>query len=91
MIQDIAGLGVALVGIYALLGLVFALAFALRGAGRLDPAARAGTWGFRLLVIPGAAAFWPLLALRWVRGLEEPPGERNAHRDAASPGMGGRS
>ena len=67
VIQDIAGTGVALVGIYAAIGLVFALAFAWRGASRLDPAAREGTWGFRLLVIPGAVAFWPLLALRWAR------------------------
>ena len=67
MIQDIASVGVALAGLYATVGMVFALAFAWRGASRLDPAAREGTWGFRLLVIPGAAAFWPLLALRWAR------------------------
>ena len=26
-----------------------------------------GTWGFRLLILPGAAALWPLLLLRWLR------------------------
>ena len=67
MIEHIAGIGVALVGVYAGIGLIFSLAFALRGASKLDPAAREGTWGFRLLVIPGAVAFWPLLALRWAR------------------------
>lgn len=67
MVRDIAGIGVALVGVYGSIGLVFALAFAARGASRLDPAAREGTWGFRVLVIPGAMAFWPLLALRWAR------------------------
>ncbi len=67
---------------YAGIGLVFGVAFALRGAQRLDPAAADGTWGFRVLLVPGAAALWPLLLARWVRGSGKPV-ERNAHRDAA--------
>ena len=52
---------------YAAVGLLFAGPFAAWGAGRTDPVARHGTWGFRILVIPGAAALWPLLAWLWVR------------------------
>ena len=52
--------------IYALVGLVFALAFAVRGVGRIDPMAQSGSWGFRVLIIPASAALWPLLALRWL-------------------------
>jgi hypothetical protein len=52
---------------YLVFGLVFAAAFTLTGAGKLDPAARHSTWGFRLIIIPGAAALWPLLAWRWVK------------------------
>jgi hypothetical protein len=69
-------------GCYLAAGLVFALAFVTAGVQRVDPAARDGTWGFRLLILPGAAALWPLLLARWVRG-GPPPEERNAHRDAA--------
>jgi len=68
---------------YAGVGLVFGVAFALFGAQRLDPAAAGGTWGFRVLLVPGAAALWPLLLTRWVRGSAKPV-ERNAHRDAAT-------
>ena len=50
--------------VYLLVGLVFALWFSLRGAARLDPVARSGTPGFRLLVIPGAILMWPWLALQ---------------------------
>ena len=73
---------VTLAGVYAALGLVFAVPFVLVGAQRTDPAAEGGTWGFRLLIIPGVIAFWPLLAFRWIGGREQPR-ERNPHRDAA--------
>ena len=52
-------------GMYALIGFVFALAFVTRGIERVDPAARETGVGFRLLVIPGAAALWPLLLRKW--------------------------
>lgn len=54
-------------GLYALLGVAFAIAFSWRGAARIDPAARDATWGFRVLVLPGAAALWPWLLIRWIR------------------------
>jgi hypothetical protein len=52
---------------YAGIGAAFAAAFAAWGAGRIDPVARHGTWGFRLLILPGAVALWPLLLVRWRR------------------------
>jgi hypothetical protein len=52
-------------GVYAGLGVVFAVVFALRGIERVDPGARGSGWGFRLLVLPGVVALWPLLARRW--------------------------
>lgn len=70
-------------GAYLALGLVFALWFVTKGVGRLDPVAADGTWGFRLLILPGTAALWPLFVLRLVRGTKTPPDERNAHRAAA--------
>lgn len=68
--------------IYVGLGLVVAVPFVVRGVGKIDPSAREGTRGFRLLILPGCVAFWPLIAWRWLRGAP-PPEERNAHRRAA--------
>ncbi len=68
------------IGFYLLAGLAFAVPFALVGVGEIDPHAAHGTWGFRLLLVPGTILLWPLLAHRWLRGVHEPPEERNAHR-----------
>lgn len=70
-------------GIYLAGGLVFAIPFALVGAKRIDPHAAHGSWGFRLLIIPGTLALWPLLLRRWLKGVHEPPEERTTHRAAA--------
>ncbi len=69
--------------LYAGIGLLFAIAFASVGARRIDPVAAGSTWGFKLLILPGAAALWPYLLLRWARRDAAPPTERSAHRDAA--------
>lgn len=85
MIEAAATLIVRLAGVYLSIGLVFAVAFVTVGAGRIDPVARNGTWGFKLLILPGTMALWPLLARRWLKGAGAVPCERNAHRDAARP------
>lgn len=79
----IAVLFLTLLGIYLACGLVFAVPFIIWGAKAIDPHAAHGSWGFRLLIIPGAAAFWPLLMHRWVRHIHEPPEESTAHRELA--------
>ena len=71
------------VGLYLTLGLIFALVFVFRGIGKVDPVAAQGSWGFRVLVIPGLALFWPLFAKRWIQAKGKPPLESNAHRSAA--------
>jgi len=85
--MGVAAAIVTVLGLYAAAGVLFALAFVTVGVQRVDPAAHGGTWGFRVLIFPGAAAFWPLLLARWVRGAPVSE-ERNAHRDAAR-GEGG--
>lgn len=62
-----ANLLVLLGELYLLFGLAFAGYFVMRGAGRLDPVAAQGTWGFRLLILPGSVALWPLLLVRLLR------------------------
>jgi hypothetical protein len=68
--------------LYAAIGLVFAVVFVIAGVGRIDAAAKGAPFTFRLLIIPGAAALWPMLLMRWVRG-RQPTLERNSHRDLA--------
>ncbi len=70
-------------GIYLLTGLTFAIPFVLVGVARIDPHAAHGSWGFRVLIIPGTLLLWPLLAQRWMKGIHEPPEENNPHRRAA--------
>ena len=72
-----------LLGIYVLLGIVFAPFFVLRGAARIDPSVKQSTWGFQVMIVPGVIALWPLLLLRWASGVQPPPIENNAHRQAA--------
>ena len=82
MIERLVAALVTALEVYLGIGLLFALLFVIWGVGRIDPQARGGTWGFRLLILPGTVALWPLLARRWLRGLA-PPTERSAHRIAA--------
>ncbi|RJP30818.1 MAG: hypothetical protein C4547_16240 [Phycisphaerales bacterium] len=52
---------------YAAVGAGFGVPFLLRGIDRIDPAARGSPWTFRLLILPGVIALWPVLARRWRR------------------------
>lgn len=56
-----------LLEMYAAAGVLFALAFVGIGVTRLDSAAKGSSWGFRLMILPGAAALWPWLLARWIR------------------------
>jgi hypothetical protein len=61
--------------VYAASGLLFGLAFITMGVGRVDAAAQGTSFAFRLLILPGVIAFWPLLTSKWVR----------AHRRGGNP------
>lgn len=64
---------------YAATGILFAATFIFRGVQRVDSEAQRSGVGFRLLILPGVAAFWPMFLHRWIHGIE-PPVERNPHR-----------
>ena len=59
---------VGLLSAYGLIGLLFGVCFVTVGVSRLDPMAKGAGPGFRLLILPGVAALWPLLLYRWLRG-----------------------
>ena len=69
-----------LLGLYLACGLVFAIPFVLIGVKKIDLHALHGSWGFRVLIVPGTMALWPLLLRRWASGVHEPPEECNGHR-----------
>ena len=52
---------------YLALGILFAMAFATAGIGRVDPVAKDSGVGFRLIIFPGVVAMWPWLLKRWIR------------------------
>jgi hypothetical protein len=54
---------------YGLIGAVFAVAFVTMGIQRVDSVAVHAPLGFRLIVLPGVAALWPLMLVRWIRSM----------------------
>jgi hypothetical protein len=83
MSLSLAQLLVGLAAFYAAAGALFAGPFVFRGLERIDPLGAGSPWSFRLLIVPGTIAFWPLLLLRWAAGSIAPPVEATAHRRAA--------
>lgn len=55
------------VAAYAVVGIVFGVAFVAKGARVLDPAASATPLRVRALFLPGAVAMWPALLIKWAR------------------------
>jgi hypothetical protein len=55
------------VGLYALAGLLTALAFVTTGVAQVLPRPAPVTIGARILLIPAAAALWPYVLYRWCR------------------------
>jgi hypothetical protein len=86
--EALAHIVVWIAGTYLAVGAAFAAAFVTTGVQRIDPVARDGTWGFRVVIVPGVVLLWPLLARRWAVGSVHPPRESNAHRRRARPRVG---
>jgi hypothetical protein len=85
MLETFAKAIVYTMAIYAGLGLVFAVPFVWLGVQRLDSEAQGSGIGFRLLILPGVAVFWPMFLYRWRRRIFEPPVEKNPHRLGRKP------
>lgn len=57
-------------GIYLLVGLAFAIAFAIRGCVSLDAGASGSGVLFRIMLLPAAILLWPKLLRRWIGGAD---------------------
>lgn len=62
-----AGWMAAALNLYAAAGVLFALPFLAWGLPRIDPAARGSSLAFRLIILPGTVALWPVLLRHWLR------------------------
>ena len=82
MSLELAYAVVSLFQLYALVGVVFAALFLPRAVARIDPGVARAPKAMKLLILPGVAALWPLLAWRWMAGAPAPV-ERNPHRAKA--------
>jgi ABC-type Na+ efflux pump permease subunit len=54
-----------LVAVYYALGVLFAIAFITMGITKVDEGAKETGLGFKLILIPGIALFWPVLLNKW--------------------------
>ena len=65
--MSIAGAIAYALSLYAAAGLVTALAFVTFGISRVLPHPMPATLGARILLVPGSAALWPYILLRWCK------------------------
>lgn len=54
-------------GIYLLLGFLFAIIVQFKGLNQIDPATKGSGWGFKLLILPGLTVFWILFLIKWIK------------------------
>lgn len=52
---------------YLAAGLIVGIPFVARGVNRVDRVAAHAPLRFRLLILPGCAALWPVLIVKWLR------------------------
>lgn len=61
MIEHLFAVLVNVAAVYAGCGVIVAVLFLARWCQSFDPAAAEGSWGFRVLIVPGIIALWPVI------------------------------
>lgn len=77
--EQIARIFISILGWYFGAGLVFAMAFVMRGVQAVDESARGASMGFRVIIIPGVCVFWPWLLTKWIRTTGRQGQIKNSH------------
>lgn len=54
-----------LLAIYLVLGFFFSLVFIFKGLVKVDPSTEGTSIWFKMLILPGLCAFWPLFFTKW--------------------------
>ncbi len=80
MPTQIANAALTLIYGYLAIGLFVGTLMVTLGLVRIDLEARDVSFGFRLIILPGVVALWPLLLRRVIRGSGEPPLQKDPHR-----------
>ncbi len=52
-------------------GLLFAIAFVVKGLEKTDEGAHGCSIGFRIIIVPGTMVFWPLLLRKWINTVKQ--------------------
>ena len=60
------------IAVYLALGVIVAAFVVAAGLPRMDPATQGMAWSARLLLLPGVAALWPLMAWKWLSRRQPP-------------------
>ena len=63
--EGIVSIAFIIAAIYIVCGIIFYVAFITKGIEKVDASAHGATWGFKLIIIPGVIALWPLLLKKW--------------------------
>jgi len=65
--ETVAGIIGAVIMAYICCGIVFTIAFLIKGIANTDEAAHGSGWGFKMIIAPGIIALWPALLMKWVK------------------------
>ena len=57
----------SLLGIYFLIGILFAIAFVTKGIKTVDPSTVGASLIFKMMVFPGSIGLWPVLLRKWMK------------------------
>jgi hypothetical protein len=58
------------VGLYAVAGVVIAVAFLAFGVTRVLPTPASVTLGARIVLFPGVVVLWPYVLIRWLKSCQ---------------------
>jgi len=65
--ESLISLFVSVMGIYLLIGVLFATIFLFKAITKVDPVTEGSSFFFKLLIFPGLVFLWPFLLSEWIK------------------------